>query len=154
AHARREPAPRERAPARTRGGARRRAAGRGAWCGAGEGRAVSPHEALLSASGLRPMSAFVVVGSVVVAVAVWVRRLACLDSSQPERVRSELGEPPAYSIAARGGETLARFVPRFDLELSPRSLWQAHTPRRLAEALARVLGGKPSADELLAALLP
>lgn len=115
---------------------------------------MSPHERLLSASGLRPMSAFVVVGSVVAAVALWVVRLACLDSAQPGRVRTELGAPPAYSIVARGGETLASFVPRFDLELSPRSLWQAHTPRRIAAALARVLGGQPSASELLAALVP
>ena len=115
---------------------------------------MSPHEALLSASGLRPMSAFVVVGAVVAAVAVWVVRLAFLDAVQPERTRSELAQPPAYSIAARDGETLARFVPRFDLELSPRSLWQAHTPHRIAEALSKVLGGRPGPRELLAAMLP
>ena len=115
---------------------------------------MSPHEALLSASGLRPMSAFVVVGSVVLAVALWVVRLAADDSEQPTRVRFEEGELPAYSIAARDGRTIARFVPRFDLELSPRSLWQAHTPRRMAETLARVLANGTSSGELLAAMLP
>lgn len=115
---------------------------------------MSPHEALISASGLRPMSAFVVVGAVVLAVAVWVVRLAAGDAVQPERLRSERGPLPAYTLVARGGEELARFAPRFDLELSPRSLWQAHTPRRMAEALARVLGGRPGPDELLAAMLP
>ncbi|MSR62562.1 MAG: hypothetical protein EXS08_08980 [Planctomycetes bacterium] len=115
---------------------------------------MSPHESLQSASGLRPMSAFVVVGAVVLAVAVWVVRLACGDAEQPLRVRAERGELPAYSIAAQDGQAIARFVPRFDLELSPRSLWQAHTPRRIAEALARVLGGTSSADQLLHALLP
>ncbi len=115
---------------------------------------MSPHEVLLSASGLRPMSAFVVVGAVVLAVALWVARIATGDAQQPNRVRSEMGEAPAYSIASGDGQTIARFAPRFDLELSPRSLWQAHTPRRMAEALALVLGGKPSARELLAALLP
>jgi len=115
---------------------------------------VSPHEALLSASGLRPMSAFVVVGAVVMAVAVWVARLAAGDAVQPDRARHEESEPPAYSIVSRDGDPIARFVPRFDLELSPRSLWQAHTPRRMAEALAGVLGGEPSARELLAAMLP
>jgi len=115
---------------------------------------VSPHEALRSASGLRPMSAFVVVGAVVVSVAVWVVRLACGDAEQPQRVRAERGELPAYSIAAQDGQAIARFVPRFDLELSPRSLWQAHTPRRIAEALARVLGGTPGPEALLHALLP
>jgi hypothetical protein len=115
---------------------------------------MSPHEALLSASGLRPMSAFVVVGSVVIAVAGWVVRLANDDARQPARIRTDACDPPAYSIAARGGEPIARFVPRFDLELSPRSLWQAHTPRRIAESLSAALGGTPPADELLRAMLP
>lgn len=115
---------------------------------------MSPHEALRSASGLRPMSAFVVVGVVVIAVALWVVRLVAGEASQPERLRGERGQPPAYSIVARGGEEIARFAPRFDLELSPRSLWQAHTPRRMAEAIGGVLGGRPSADLLLAAMLP
>src|SRR5262245_8181552 len=100
------------------------------------------------------MSAFVVVGAVVLSVAFWVVRLALGDARQPDRFRSEQGEAPAYSIASRDGRTIARFAPRFDLELSPRSLWQAHTPRRIAEALSGVLGGKPSTRELLAALLP
>jgi len=115
---------------------------------------VSPHQALLSASGLRPMSAFVVVGSVLVAVAVWVVRLAAGGASQPDRLRKESGEPPAYAILADDGRPVARFVPRFDLELSPRSLWQAHTPRRMAEAISGVLGGEPTPEALLAAMLP
>jgi cell division protein FtsI/penicillin-binding protein 2 len=100
------------------------------------------------------MSAFVVVSGVVLGVALWVARIASGDAQQPDRERSEMGEAPAYSIASRDGQTIARFAPRFDLELSPRSLWQAHTPRRMAEALARALDGKPSASELLAAMLP
>lgn len=115
---------------------------------------MSPHAALVSASGLRPMSAFVVVGAVMLSVAVWSARLATLDAEQPARVREDEGERPAYSIAARDGETIARFVPRFDLVLSPRSLWQAHTPRRMAEALSTVIGGTPTAEELLARLVP
>ena len=119
---------------------------------------MSPHEVLLSASGLRPMSAFVVVGAVVLSVAVWVVRLSCNDAPQPDRVRFEEGELPAYSIAARDGEAIASFVPRFDLELSPRSLWQAHTPLVLANALSEILAGDPAAarsvPELLAELLP
>lgn len=115
---------------------------------------MSPHAALISASGLRPMSAFVVVGSVVLSVAVWVARLAAHAAEQPDRIRSDEGERPAYAIAARDGRTIARFAPRFDLVLSPRSLWQAHTPRHMAEALSGRLGGVPSAEELLARLLP
>src|SRR5262245_63797761 len=100
------------------------------------------------------MSAFVVVGAVVLSVAVWVVRLAAGDARQPDRFRSESGEAPAYSIVAQNGQPIARFAPRFDLELSPRSLWQAHTPRRIAAALSAVLGGVPGERELLAALLP
>ena len=115
---------------------------------------MNPHEALLSASGLRPMSAFVVVGAVVLAVALWVGRLAAGVGAQPNRERFEQGEVPAYSIADHEGRPIARFVPRFDLELSPRSLWQAHTPRRMAEAVSAALGGEPAPAELLAAMLP
>jgi cell division protein FtsI (penicillin-binding protein 3) len=100
------------------------------------------------------MSAFVVVGAVVAAVSLRVVRLSALDAPQPERVRLERGLPPACALADREGREIARFAPRFDLELSPRSLWQAHTPRRMAEAIAGVLGGSPSPDELLAAMLP
>lgn len=117
-------------------------------------------ESLSSASGLRPMSAFVVVAGVVATVAVWVLRLAATDVEQPDRRRTQEAPPPAYSIADRGGNTIARFVPRFDLEVSPRSLWQAHTPQRIADALAEVLaqgspdGVAPDPGELLALLLP
>jgi len=115
---------------------------------------VSPHATLISASGLRPMSAFVVVGTVMLSVAIWVARLAAHDAEQPTRVRSDEGERPAYAIAARDGETIARFVPRFDLLLSPRSLWQAHTPLRMAAALSAVVGGSPTPEEMLTRLMP
>ena len=112
------------------------------------------HAALSSASGLRPMSAFVVIGAVVLLVAGWVLRFSLSSASQPGRLRVEEGERPAYSIADSKGRTLARFVPRFDLEMSPRSMWQAHTPRRMAATIAGILGGSPGEDELLAAMLP
>lgn len=100
------------------------------------------------------MSAFVVVAAVVLAVAGWTARLALGGAAQPRRVRQEQGILPSYSIEDRSGRVLARFVPRFDLEVSPRSLWQAHTPRRIAEAVSVALGGHPSQQECLAALLP
>jgi cell division protein FtsI/penicillin-binding protein 2 len=100
------------------------------------------------------MSAFVVVGAVMLAVAGWTARLARAGAQQPDRLRQEEGPPPAYSIADREGREIARFVPRFDLELSPRSLWQAHTPLRIAGGLSAALGGSPTPEELLALLLP
>jgi cell division protein FtsI/penicillin-binding protein 2 len=117
-------------------------------------------EALNSASGLRPMSAFVVVAGVVVCVAAWVLRLAAVEVPQPDRRQHLEVPPPEYSIADRTGRTIARFVPRFDLEVSPRSLWQAHTPERIAERLAGVLAQVPQGertydpDTLLELLLP
>ncbi len=112
------------------------------------------HEALSSASGLRPMSAFVVIGAVVVLVAAWVLHFSAAAASQPERLRVERGELPAYAIEDARGRTVARFVPRFDLEMSPRSMWQAHTPRRMAERIAEIVGGEPSGSELLHRMLP
>ncbi len=108
-----------------------------------------------SASGLRPMSAFVVVAGVVAAVAGRVTHLTAQRAAdQPSRLRTELGADPAYAITDVHGRTLARFVPRFDLELSPRSMWQAHTPEVIAREVSAVLGGVPSAEELMQAFLP
>ena len=95
------------------------------------------------------MSAFVVVGTVVLVVATWVgwitdRRAA----AQPSLDRQETGTPPSYSIADAEGRVLANFVPRFDLEMSPRSMWQAHTPAHMIAEISATLGGTPSPEEL------
>jgi cell division protein FtsI/penicillin-binding protein 2 len=118
-------------------------------------------DAFQSASGLRPMSAFVVVGAVIAGVAVWLVAVSeGRDAEQPDRVVLEEGISPAYSIVDAQGRTLASFVPRFDLEMSPRAMWQAHTPDHMAAALASALAGStsgagtPSATELLDAMLP
>ncbi len=106
-----------------------------------------------SASGLRPMSAFVVITAVLATVAVWVPWLAQRRGArQPERVVREAGAPPDFRILDREGRVLAQSVPRFDLEMSPRSMWQAHTPDAMARAIAAVVG--EPADELLARMLP
>ncbi len=108
-----------------------------------------------SASGLRPMSAFVVIASVVASVALWVGVLSATRvAAQPNRVVRELGEAPSYALEDTRGNRLASFVPRFDLEMSPRSMWQAHTPQRIASGLAQSLGGVLPADELLSRMLP
>ena len=97
-------------------------------------------ETLASASGLRPMSAFVVIGVVLVAVAVRTTVVAANGEGLPtEEPRIERGYDPAYTIVDREGRELSRFVTRFDLELSPRAMWQQHTPERMAARLADVL---------------
>ncbi|MEW6072155.1 MAG: penicillin-binding transpeptidase domain-containing protein [Planctomycetota bacterium] len=108
-----------------------------------------------SASGLRPTSAFVVVAIVILAVAGRVAHLAFARSAPPpDREVFEVGLVPAYEVADAGGRTLATFVPRFDLVMSPRSMWQAHTPVRMAQRISEVLGGEPTALELIDAMIP
>lgn len=110
---------------------------------------------LSSASGLRPASAFVVIGGVLGAVALWVLGLSARrHGREPDLVATDDKIPPAYSIGDSEGRVLAEFAPRFDLELSPRSMWQAHTPARMAEQISSVLGGEPPAAELLQRFLP
>jgi len=108
-----------------------------------------------SASGLRPMSAFVVIAAVVSTVALWVAHMNQVRAAeQPTLVEREVGERPSYSIVDRRGRPLARFVPRFDLRMSPRAMWQAHTPRYMAERISAALDGEPPAEELLGRMLP
>ena len=114
-----------------------------------------PPVSLSSASGLRPMSAFVVIGLVVITVATWIVFLSFdRAASQPRRLRTDPGLSPAYSISDAQGRSLARFVPRFDLEMSPRSMWQAHTPALMAREISVALGGWRSPEELLERFFP
>ncbi len=101
------------------------------------------------------MSAFVVVAGVLVAVFLRVGELEVQRAAkQPTRRRTEIGPDPAYAISDVHGRTVARFVPRFDLEMSPRSMWQAHTPEIMAREISAVLGGNPTREDLLERFLP
>ena len=40
----------------------------------------------------------------------------------------DIGMEPDFTILDRAGNPIACYVPRFDLEMSPRSKWQTHTP--------------------------
>jgi cell division protein FtsI/penicillin-binding protein 2 len=114
-----------------------------------------------SASGLRPLSAFLVVACVLALVGA--RSLWLVARNQPgatveERVEHSLqverDQPPAWTLVDADGRPLALSQVRLDLILSPNALWQAHTPDRLAERISAALGGKPAPDELLARMLP
>ncbi len=108
-----------------------------------------------SASGLRPVSAFLVIASVLGLVGVKVGLLATLrGEGQPPRVLLESDPAPAYSIHDRDGRALASFVQRLDLVLSPNAMWQAHTPDAMAERIGAALGGSPSPGELSRRFLP
>lgn len=112
-------------------------------------------DVLSSASGLRPLSGFVVIGLVVSAVLCKVSYLSFAgESRQTTGVRTDTGRCDGYEIEDRQGRPLAQFVRRVDLVMSPRSMWQGHTPRRMAEQLSAAMEGFLSPDELLQRFLP
>lgn len=106
-------------------------------------------------SNNNPMLAFLLVGLILLAVAArvtWVTHYRHVP--QPELDASSPGKLPVYTILDRDGRTIAHSVPRFDLEMSPRSMWQVHTPERIAKALNEALGGEPSVEQLLRSFFP
>ncbi|MDP6538471.1 MAG: penicillin-binding transpeptidase domain-containing protein [Planctomycetota bacterium] len=113
------------------------------------------HGSFESASGLRPVSAFMVVGLMLGLVAVKSGLLA-LDAThaQPDHGARERLPAPDFDITDRTGRTLARSVQRIELRMSPRAMWQAHTPAAMASKIAATLGHEAGAGELLARMLP
>ena len=108
-----------------------------------------------SASGLRPVSAFALIGCVIALVAGRVTWLSVWGKeARAPRVRVESDPAPAGSIHDRDGRPMAVFVQRLDLVLSPNAMWQAHTPDAMARRISEALGGSPAPAELLAAMLP
>ena len=108
-----------------------------------------------SASGLRPVSAFVVVAVVLALVGGRVTSMA-LHSDGPRRPRtqSEEGFSPGCTVVDASGRRLAAFSERYELQISPRAMWQAHTPDRMARVLSEVIGGSPDAETILERMLP
>jgi hypothetical protein len=112
-------------------------------------------DSFVSASGLRPLSAFVVIAAVVFCVAgkiAWVAAHPASDAPFP--VCEEDGLVPTFDLVDARGRTLAHSVEHASLHVWPRSAWQAHTPDHMARVVSEALGGEPSADELLARMLP
>lgn len=108
-----------------------------------------------SASGLRLATAFTFVTAVLAGIVVRTVRL-CVGSeaSTGTSLPTEELPPPGFDVLDREGRVLAMSVRTIDLVLSPRSLWQAHTPRRIAAKLSAALGGDPSPEALLPRLVP
>ncbi len=108
-----------------------------------------------SASGLRPAGVFGALAAFLALAGVWVGRVALGDSAPRKVWEQEEVEPaPAFTLVDRDDRPLALFVQRLDLVLSPNAMWQAHTPRRMAELVHAVLEPECSVDELLARMLP
>ncbi|TAJ23933.1 MAG: hypothetical protein EPO68_02230, partial [Planctomycetota bacterium] len=111
-------------------------------------------ERLASATDLRPSSAFLVIGFVLLLVGAKVACAPLIEAGQdPSALRREQDPLPAYDLEDAQGRTLARFLERYDVECSPRSLWQAHTPELLATAVAEVVGGALGPAEMLERML-
>jgi len=110
-----------------------------------------------SLSGLRPMSAFVVIGLIILLAAgrvSYLVRVAGADAGHTLPVQQDLGMEPGFDVVDTEGRVLASFLPRFSLEMSPRSMWRAHTPDRFAKRLAAALGRERDVPVLLAGFFP
>jgi hypothetical protein len=109
-----------------------------------------------SASGLRPASAFLFVGVVLAVVCGRAWQISCdQDHKQPQgSQRVELLPAPDFDIADRQGRIFAQSVQSMDLVLSPRSMWQAHTPGLMAAVVTPYLDGRLAEQELLERFLP
>jgi cell division protein FtsI/penicillin-binding protein 2 len=116
-----------------------------------------------SASGLRPMSAYVMIAVVLIVSAVQLGKKALGEMpgeaiGRYGRVVKSDGVLPPYQIEDRNGVIIAASVPSYDLIVSPRGLWQGHTPEfilpGIVEALGAVSDREVELDELFASMLP
>ncbi|MAF66157.1 MAG: hypothetical protein CMJ84_10940 [Planctomycetes bacterium] len=104
---------------------------------------------------MRPATAFVLMAAFLGLVVVKSSSLA-LDPThaQPDHGAHHSMPAPDFDIADRTGRTLARSVQRIELRMSPRAMWQAHTPAAMAGKIAATLGEEVGAQELLSQMLP
>jgi len=108
-----------------------------------------------SASGLRPASAFLFVAVVLgLVVGKAIGYGALEEHTQPSHISIHKPPRPDFDLVDRDGRVMAQSVERMDLVLSPRSMWQAHTPERIADKLSVALGPDCDRDRLLAKMLP
>jgi cell division protein FtsI/penicillin-binding protein 2 len=107
-----------------------------------------------STAGLRPAGFFLGISAVLIAVIVRSAQLAFVEAGeQPNAMDTNEAPWPEFEIVDRTGRSLALSVECFDVTVSPRALWRAHTPERLARILASALEVE-DASLLLARLLP
>ncbi len=110
-----------------------------------------------SASGLKPMSAYVVVGAVLAMSSGRLFQLSQAEVRASAFVKSNVEHraPEDYRIVDREGRVLAASVPSYDLLLSPQVMWQNHTPLRIAKSIALSMGQNDAwAEALMYAMLP
>lgn len=112
-------------------------------------------ERFRSASGLRPASAFVLIGFVLALVAARAAIIALHEKGeQPRNLQHLPILPVGFVITDAGGVPLAGSVDYLELVMSPNAMWQAHTPDTMAQKLAVALGRPADAPHLLDTMLP
>jgi hypothetical protein len=112
-------------------------------------------ERFRSASGLRPASAFVLIGFVLALVAARAAVIALHEQGeQPHNLQHLPILPVTFDLVDAQGVPMATSIEYLQLVMSPNAMWQAHTPDQMAAKLASALGEPANADALLASMLP
>jgi hypothetical protein len=108
-----------------------------------------------SASGLRPASAFVLVGIVLCLVGAKAVRIALCDpGAEPQNLIAAQGPQVEFDLCDSLGHPMAFSVAYLELVMSPNAMWQAHTPDKTAHELAQILGGGCTPAWMLEHMLP
>lgn len=116
---------------------------------------MSRADPLQSASGLRPASAFVLIGLVLLLVGARAARIALFDEGEQPCNLTQLPVPPVtFDILDASGVPMALSVECLELVMSPNAMWQAHTPDKLAGLLSAALGPTCPRERLLERMLP
>jgi hypothetical protein len=112
-------------------------------------------EQFRSASGLRPASAFVLIGFVLALVAARAAIIALHEEGeQPTNQKRLPILPVGFVVTDAGGVPLSGSVDYLELVMSPNAMWQAHTPDAMAQKLSLALGKPADAAALLEKMLP
>jgi cell division protein FtsI/penicillin-binding protein 2 len=108
-----------------------------------------------SASGLRPASAFVLIGIVLCLVGAKAVKIALHDEGEePANLTEACGPKINFDLCDARGRPLAVAVEYLELVMSPNAMWQAHTPDKTARELAQILGPEFTAERMLDLVLP
>lgn len=112
-----------------------------------------PEPSFRSASGLRPITAFVGILCVLLAVAIQSAVISLAqEGRQPADLRTQVDPRPTFRMLDRDGRPLGMSIECFDLSISPQATWRAHTPDYMAGRIAQLLPSV-SAEELLPRML-
>ena len=108
-----------------------------------------PDSGFQSASGLRPVAAFVLIVCVLIAVAAKSAFIAIVhEGEQPSDLHTDRDPRPSFRMLDREGRPLGMSIECFDLTISPQATWRSHTPDYMADRIAAVIGTGSGAELL------